>query len=104
MAACLRDDSAAIEQSRNAIKEAVLDGQHQADVRASDIAQRREPSIEARVQKLCREVRQIGHRRLRNADDVQPCRINLNMGIDQPGHQDATAAVDDLILSGCGAL
>jgi hypothetical protein len=60
-----------------------LDGQHQANIRASDIAQRREPSIQARMQKLCREVRQIGHRRLRNADDVQPRRINMNMGIDR---------------------
>ncbi len=40
----LRDDPATIKQSRNTVQQTIFDGQHQANVRAADITQRREPA------------------------------------------------------------
>ena len=102
MAACLRDNTAAVKQPRHRTQQAILDGQRQANVGASDIAKRGEAAIKARRQKPRREVRQIGHGRLHNSDDVQPCRINMNVRIDQPGHQDTATAVDDLVTVATG--
>ena len=48
----LRDDTSAVEQSRDAIQQAVLDGQYEANVGPSDVAECCETAIEARMQKL----------------------------------------------------
>ena len=50
------------------------------------------------MQKLRCEVREIGHGRLHDPDDVQPGRINMDVGVDQARHQDTAAAVDDLVI------
>ena len=98
MAAGLRDNTAAVKQPRHRTQQAILDGQSQANVGSPDVAKRGEAAIEARSQKPRRKVRQIGHGRLHHPDDIQPGRINMNVGIDQPWHQDTAAAVDDLVI------
>ena len=97
-------NTAAVEQPWHAVKQAAFDGLRQANVAAANIAQGRKPAIEARVHKLRREVREIRHRRLHNPGDVQSRCIHMHMGIDQSGHQDASATVDDLVTAGGGAL
>ena len=70
----------------------------------ADVAESREPAVQARAHKLCREVRRVDTRRLHNPHDVQSRRIHMHMGIDKPRHQNPSAAVDDLVTLGRGPL
>jgi hypothetical protein len=99
MAAGLRDKAAAINQPRDRPQQTILDGQSQANVGPPNVAQCGETAIDAGRKKPRRKVRQVRHRRLHNPDDVQPRSIHVNVRIDQPGHQDTAAAIDDLVLA-----
>src|SRR5271170_6954557 len=104
MATSLRDDTTAVEQPRHVIEQTVLDGQGKAYVGAPDVPESGEPTVEARMEKLCREMRQIRHWGLHNPHNVQSRRIHVYMGIDEPRHQNTAAAVDDHVAVGGRAL
>ena len=104
MAAGLRNHASAVEQPGHAIQQSVPDRQRQSDIRATHIAKRGESAIQTAAHKLRGEVRQIGYGRLHHSDNVQSRRVNMNMRVDQPRHQDTAAAIDDLRISRDGSL
>ncbi len=72
----------------------------EADIGAAHVADSGKSAIEAGAQESRREVGEIGKGRLRYTKDVQTRGVNMNVRVDQTGHQNAAGAIDDLRAGG----
>ena len=98
MAAGLADGAATVEEPGNAVQEALAQRGGQAHIGAAHIAQRSKAAIQTGAHEPRGEMRQIRERRLRHAREVQTGGVDVYVRVDQPGHEDAARAIDDVHL------
>ena len=101
VAAGLADDASAVKQPRHTLEQTVPNGLRKADVCPTDIANGCKSAIKASMQKRCGVVRKIGHGSLRQTGKVQAGEVDVNVCVNQAGHQHAVAAINDLCIRRC---